>query len=302
MQRMNAGSRPTHLCSKPCATLKDSYALSGEVARMPIRLALIALLSLGLAAAQEPVPDAAPPAPAPQAATIPAPAPDAPRAFALEPGTKILLSLINSVSTRSAAVGDRVYLETSFPVLTGGRIVVPPGSYVTGTITQVKRAGRVHGRAELFVRFDALTLTNGTTRDFRGRTGALDGDNKGKLDRDEGKIKGDSDKAGDAMKVATTASYGAMIGGVASGIKGAGIGAGAGAAAGLVGVLIGRGPDAILQRGSTMEMILDRELTFRDDELLPPGAIPRSGAIIPPPGSPAGSKGGIWPNSRRPIP
>src|SRR5688500_15463528 len=59
------------------------------------------------------------------------------------PGTRIPLSLINSVSTKNAAEGDRVYLETVFPILVNGRIVIPPGSYVAGTITQVKRPGRM---------------------------------------------------------------------------------------------------------------------------------------------------------------
>src|ERR1035437_3648514 len=160
--------------------------------------------------------------------------------YSVDPGTKILLSLVNSVSTKNAAEGDRVYLETAFPVLVDGRLVIPTGSYVTGTVTQVKRAGKVKGRSALFIRFDSLTLVNGVTRDFRARPSTLDGDQKGTLDRSEGKIKGDSDKLGDATKVATAASYGAMIGGVASGATGAGIGAGAGAVAGLVGVLISR--------------------------------------------------------------
>jgi type IV secretion system protein VirB10 len=224
---------------------------------MLTRLTTLILLTVGLLLAQ---------APAPVAGTQPAPA-AAPARYIVEPGTKILLNLLNAISTRSAAVGDRVYLETAFPVLVSGRIVVPPGSYVTGTITQVKRAGKVKGRAELFVRFDALTLPNGVTRDFRARAATLDGDQKGKLDRDEGKIKGDSDKAGDLGKVATGAGYGAMIGGVADGIKGAGLGAGAGAVAGLAGVLMTRGPDAVLQRGSTMEMLLDRTIEFRADEI-----------------------------------
>jgi hypothetical protein len=36
-----------------------------------------------------------------------------------------------------------------------------------------------------------------------------------------------------------------------------------------------RGPEATLQRGSTMEMLLDRELRFQDDELPPGASAPR---------------------------
>src|SRR5262249_15074203 len=86
-----------------------------------------------------------------QDAPTPAPAPAA--QFTVEPGTKMPLSLINSISTKHSAEGDRVYLETVFPVLVNGRIVVPVGSYVAGTVTQVKKPGRVKGRGELYVRF-----------------------------------------------------------------------------------------------------------------------------------------------------
>src|SRR5260370_42136090 len=81
--------------------------------------------------------------------------------YTVDPGTRIPLNLINSVSTKNAAEGDRVYLETVFPILSGGKIVIPPGSYVAGTVTEVKRPGRVHGRGELYIRFDSLTLPNG---------------------------------------------------------------------------------------------------------------------------------------------
>src|SRR5690242_5746066 len=72
--------------------------------------------------------------------------------FVIQPGTRILLNMINSISTKQAAVGDRIYLETAFPVLQGNRVIVPQGSWVQGTVTQVKRPGRVKGRGELYVR------------------------------------------------------------------------------------------------------------------------------------------------------
>src|SRR5438876_11605510 len=92
-------------------------------------------------------------------------APPATPNFTVEPGSKVPLSLINSVSTKHSVEGDRVYLETVFPILVNGKIVIPPGSYVAGTVTQIKRPGRVKGRGELFVRFDSLTLPNGVTRE-----------------------------------------------------------------------------------------------------------------------------------------
>jgi len=192
--------------------------------------------------------------------------------FTVTMGTKVPLSLINSVSTKHSTEGDRVYLETVFPVLVNGRIVVPVGSYVTGTVTKVTKPGRVKGRAELYVRFDSLTLPNGVTRDFRGRIGAMDGNAKDELDRNEGTVRSEGNKAGDARTVGEAAAAGASVGVIAGGAAGhygmgAGIGAAAGAAAGMAGVLMSRGPDAVLARGSTLEMVLDRPISFTEGEL-----------------------------------
>ena len=165
-----------------------------------------------------------------------------------------------------------MYLETVFPIMVNGKIVIPPGSYVAGTVTDVKRPGRVKGRGELYIRFDSLTLPNGTTRDFRARIGSLDGRASEELDKGEGKIKSEGNKGGDARTIGETTAAGASVGVMAGSVAGrpgmgAGMGAAAGAAAGLVGVLLTRGPDAILAQGTTVEMVTDRDLRFKADEL-----------------------------------
>ena len=64
-----------------------------------------------------------------------------PHAYTVETGTRIPLALISSVSSKSSSPGDRIYLETAFPIVNGNHIVIPTGSYVTGTVTEVKRPG-----------------------------------------------------------------------------------------------------------------------------------------------------------------
>jgi hypothetical protein len=192
--------------------------------------------------------------------------------YTVQPGTRIPLSLINSVSTKHAGEGDRLYLETVFPIVLDGRVVIPPGSYVAGTVTQVKRPGRLKGRGELYVRFDSLTLPNGVTRDFRARVGALDGRASEDLDKDEGKIRSEGNKGGDARTVGEAAAAGASVGAIAGSVAGrpgmgVGIGAGAGATAALVGVLLSRGPEAVLAKGTTLEMEVDRPLVFDASEI-----------------------------------
>ncbi|MBV9612915.1 MAG: hypothetical protein JO091_10605 [Acidobacteriaceae bacterium] len=198
---------------------------------------------------------------------------DEPRAdsVSVPSGTHVLLSMINSVSSKQSQIGDRIYLETAFPVLVSNHVVIPQGSWVVGTVTHVKPPGRPLRRGELEVRFDSLTLPNGVSRSFSSDLGAIDARDPLKQEHDK-MTSSDSGKGKAAETVAVTTASGAGIGsavGAATGhaIRGLGVGAGAGAAAGMVGVLLTRGADANLSKGATIEMILDRSLTFSPNDL-----------------------------------
>ncbi len=198
--------------------------------------------------------------------------PAATDAYQVEAGTHILMRMVNSISTKQAQPGDRIYLETAFPVTANNHIVIPRGSWVTGTITQTKRPGKVKGRGEMQVRFDSITLPNGTSRRFNADLGGLDAEGKSQLDREHNKISGDSNKGQDVKTVAIATASGAGFGstvGAMSGQLGRGIGVGAavGAAAGLASVLFTRGPDPMLAKGSSVEMVLDQPLTFAPVDL-----------------------------------
>jgi hypothetical protein len=207
----------------------------------------------------------APPAAAPSNAPPAQTAPAATTAAAKQPqilvpvGTTLPLVLHNGISTRNAHPGDPIYLETLFPILVNGHIVIPAGSYVSGEVTETKRPGKVKGRGEIMLRLTTLILPNGYQVFFNASpnnasTGEDDSVNK------EGKITGASNKAGDTGTVVKTTAGGAAIGAIADGGKGAGIGAGVGAAAGLAAVLLTRGPELQLPRGSTLDVSLDRPL------------------------------------------
>jgi hypothetical protein len=198
------------------------------------------------------------------------PTQEAPSEYVVESGTRILMRLTNAVNTKHTNAGDRVYLETVVPVFVNGRLVIPRGSYVSGTVTESKQAGRVKGKSALNLRFDSLTLPNGVARDLRSRPSAAD--TRGNLDRKEGRIEGEGNKGGDARTVGETTATGVGIGTIAGAAAGhigmgAGIGAAAGAAAGLGRVFGSRGPDVVLPAGTTVELALDRELVFTASEL-----------------------------------
>jgi hypothetical protein len=214
-------------------------------------------------------PSASAPAATPDQPTAKAdvPAPTGPAKIELPAGTRLPLVLHNGISTRTAHIGDPVYFETLFPIMKDGRVIVPAGSYVSGEVTESKRPGRVKGRGELMIRLETLILPNAYMVTFAGvPAGASTGGNE--TTNSEGKIIGDSDKTSDAGTIAKTTGAGAAIGGIAtrSG-AGAGIGAGIGAAAGLIAVLLTRGPEAELPRGTTLDAVLDRPLYFDSDKV-----------------------------------
>ncbi len=134
------------------------------------------------------------PAPAaPAGATPSAPKPGA--TVEVPSGTSIPLVLHNGISTHSAKVGDPVYFETLFPIMIAGRVVIPAGSYVSGEVTETKRAGRVKGRAELMIKLNTLILTNGYMVNLNAVPRSAGTGGGEKVDN-EGKVVGDSDKAG----------------------------------------------------------------------------------------------------------
>lgn len=236
-------------------------------------------------ASTPPVPTAPPPPPAAgtqptpgaSAATAPADAaPSAPKPGAtveVPSGTSLPLVLHNGISTHSAKVGDPVYFETLFPIMIDGRVAIPAGSYVSGEVTESKRPGRVKGRGELMIKLNTLILTNGYMVSLNAVPRSAGTGGRETVDN-EGKVIGDSDKAGDVGTVAKTTAAGAGIGGLATqGAKGVGIGAGVGAAAGLIAVLLTRGPDAELPRGTTVDVTLNRPILLdaEKDQFTGPG-------------------------------
>jgi type IV secretion system protein VirB10 len=197
--------------------------------------------------------------PAPPAASA-APSAAKPAMIDVPAGTRIPLVLENAISTRSAHVGDPVYFQTLYPIIVDGHIVIPAGSYMSGDLLSVKRPGRIKGRGELSLKLTQLILPNGYTTNLAG-TPSDAGTGGGEQMSKEGQVEGPTSRASDAGTIIRSTVYGAAIGAAASGnVTGARSGLGIGAAAGLLGVLLTRGPDAVLPRGTTMDVVLDHPL------------------------------------------
>lgn len=232
-----------------------------------ISLALVAglLCTISLSAQQQegPQSDAPPPVSPKPAQAVQA---SSSEKVIVPAGTRIGVVLQNGISTRGAKPGVSVYLQTSFPITVANRIVVPVGSYLRGELLESKRPGRIKGRGEFRMRLDTLILPTGYTVNLNAAPRSADSGGKETMD-EEGKVKGGSGAGKDAGTVFTTTATGAGIGAIAGRAKGAGIGAGIGAAAGLAAVLLTRGPEAELPRGSTMDIVLEHDLTLDGSQI-----------------------------------
>jgi len=182
-------------------------------------------------------------------------------------GTKIPLTLMQGITSKTAKEGDPVYAQTSFPVTQNNRIVIPAGTYVQGVVHRVVRPGRVKGRAELQMSFTSMIFPNGYTVLLPGALEGVPGSQTMNTKGSEGTIQGDSSKGKDAATIAKTTAAGAGVGAIAGSGKGAGIGAASGGALGLATVLLTRGPEIQLDPGASVEMVLERELNLEGAKL-----------------------------------
>ena len=178
---------------------------------------LVSLLYTG-ATAQTERPVEVGPGPAQPAATSEQPQ-DSPatRQITMPAGTTVLLELKNTIDTRSARVGDGVYCQTTLPLLIDNVMVIPPGSYVKGAITRVKRAGRFRGRAEILFHFDSVIFPNGYTVDMPGFNLRGDaGTDNGRIVDEEGTVKTEGHDR--LKKLGTVVKYTVLGGGLGIGV------------------------------------------------------------------------------------
>jgi hypothetical protein len=183
--------------------------------------------------------------------------------------TVIPIVLTAYLNTRSSQVGDTLYAETTYPIWIRQRLVIPKGSSVRGTVTDVLRPGKIKGKGRLAVRFDDILLPNGVRREFIATFRGIHGAGDESVDRKSETVNAGASKGEDVGMVVGTTSQGTVIGALVTDHNGTGaaIGAGIGAAAGLVTLLFTRGRDLILSPGTQFDLELMRPLKFAYNEL-----------------------------------
>lgn len=87
--------------------------------------------------------------------------PTAKTSVTLASGTKVGLAVTAPVWAKTAQAGDPVYLQTIFPVVADGRVAIPAGTYVQGTLLALTRPTRHISRAQVEVLFNKIIFANG---------------------------------------------------------------------------------------------------------------------------------------------
>ena len=137
-------------------------------------------------------------------------------------GAKISVVTDQSVSSKTAKIGQTVSGTVAQDVTSGGKVVIPKGSAAKLTVSGVQASGRLSTPAKLYLRLRSVTVGGKTYTFATSSAGRTEG---GKGKRDAGFIGGG-------------AAGGAVIGALAGGGKGAAIGAAAGAGAGTAGAAV----------------------------------------------------------------
>jgi len=208
---------------------------------------------------------AAAPAPAPAPATAPEAAPPAaapvaeapPPPIVIPAGTNVVFRISNTLSSKTSQDGQVFTGTLANGIASHGKVVIPAGSSVTGTVSEAKSAGKFKGEAILAIRLTAVNV--------RGVPHNITTDEYVVTQKGKGKRS--------AVLIGGGTGAGALIGGLAGGGKGALIGGLIGAGAGTAGAAFTGNKELTIPAESAVTVRTTAPIEFR----------PAAGAATTPP-------------------
>jgi hypothetical protein len=227
-------------------------SLSRDLQRVPVDSSAVLSDSAPAAPVAPAKPVATKPKPKPAPKPAPAPAP-APAPLALGSGTVIATAVDQEINSRINKAGEMVTTTVSSDVTDSrGRVVIPAGSRITMTITEIHESENKGDKT------GKLTLTP-TEVAIAGRSYPLAASAEA-LDRH---LKDRKTNAGDVAKVGAGAAAGAIVGRVIGGnTKGAVIGGIIGGAVGTQRAVETQDRDVVVPAGSRVQLTLESGLTI----------------------------------------
>ncbi|MET0752109.1 MAG: hypothetical protein ABWZ66_01995 [Pyrinomonadaceae bacterium] len=181
--------------------------------------------------------------------------------YTVSSGEKFRVRMNETLSSKTARVGDRFTTTVTEPVYSNtGVIVIPTGSKVIGRVDSVTAAKKGGDPGTISVSFNQVELPNGVRRAINGSLTDLD-TKKAKSDN-EGNASGDDRKNDKIIFIGGGAAGGAILGAAVGGGKGALIGSILGAGAGLLGERLTKGEDAEVKTGTEFGVYLNQSISL----------------------------------------
>ncbi len=162
-------------------------------------------------------------------------------------GTAMRLRLTTALSTKTNQEGDTFTAQ----------VLEPPayeGATVEGHVARIEKSGKLTGRTEMALDFDAITLRTGARSPFYAQIEKIYIGDSIKTADEEGNIESANKTRDILIRAGGGAALGAIIGAIAKGSKGAIIGAIIGAGVGAGSVFIQGDKDLILDNGTEMSV------------------------------------------------
>jgi len=227
-------------------------SLSRDLQRLPVDSSATLSDQAGATPMPEAVASKPAPKPAPKPKPKPAPKPAVPATRTLAAGTSLSTSMDREISSRTDKPGGTVTGTVASDVKdAAGHVVIPAGSKVTLTITQIHESENKGDKT------GKLTLTP-TAVEIQGRSYALEGSAEA-LDRT---LRDRKTNAGDVAKVGVGTAAGAIVGRVIGGnTKGAVIGGIIGGAVGTQRAIETQDRDVVVPASSKVEITLTGPFT-----------------------------------------
>jgi hypothetical protein len=152
-------------------------------------------------------------------------------------GTRIQVRLEETISSKTARREDQVTATIAEPIRVDGRVVVPAGQVVTGTVRDVEGAERASRGGRLDLSFGTLETTDGRRVRIPARVVSVE------------------EQGLDKKKAGLGAIVGGILGAVVDGTQGA-----------LIGAVLGGGGAVVADRGDDVQLPAGTVLTLRLEE------------------------------------
>jgi hypothetical protein len=185
-------------------------------------------------------------------------------------GVQLAVRLDETISTKNHYFGPIIQATLDQDVLDSrGQVVLPAGSTIKLAMAEMRRAGRMVGRARLRLRLFSAVLPDGTETPLDGYPTHVEG---GPKPGNEGTFHGHRRLFKDAAIESSVILVGAGAGFAVGGPWGLPAGAAAGLLTAGIYFVARRGPDLVLPAGTVIEFTLDRPAAVNAPDPDPPQA------------------------------